>query len=37
MSSLQDEIRAAAEPYPDKKSAVMGGLRLAQNEYDGWL
>ena len=37
MSSLQDEIRAAAEPYPDKKSAVMGGLRLAQQEYGGWL
>ena len=37
MSPLQDEIRAAAEPYPDKKSAVMGGLRLAQTEYGGWL
>ena len=37
VSALQDEIRAAAEPYPDKKSAVMSGLRLAQHEYGGWL
>jgi NADH-quinone oxidoreductase subunit E len=35
--SLRDEIRVAAEPYPDKRSAVMGGLRLAQQEYGGWL
>ena len=35
--SLLDEIRVAAEPYPDKKSAVMSGLRLAQHEYGGWL
>ena len=34
--SLQDEIRAAAEPYPDRKSGVMNGLRLAQEHY-GWL
>ena len=37
MSALQDEIRAAAEPYPDRKSAVMSGLRLAQHQYGGWL
>jgi NADH-quinone oxidoreductase E subunit len=35
--SLRDEILEAAEPYPDKKSAVMSGLRLAQREYGGWL
>jgi NADH-quinone oxidoreductase subunit E len=35
--SLQDEIRAAAAPYPDRRSAVMSGLRLAQEQYDGWL
>jgi NADH-quinone oxidoreductase E subunit len=35
--SLQDEIRDAAAPYPDKRSAVMSGLRLAQAQYDGWL
>ena len=37
MSSLQDEIREAAAPYPDKESAVMSGLRMAQHEYGGWL
>jgi NADH-quinone oxidoreductase E subunit len=35
--SLRDEIQAAAEPYPDRRSAVMSGLRLAQREYGGWL
>ena len=34
--SLQDEIRAAAAPYPDPRSGVMNGLRLAQEQY-GWL
>ncbi len=37
VSSLQDEIREAAKPYPDQRSAVMSGLRLAQREYGGWL
>jgi NADH-quinone oxidoreductase subunit E len=37
VSSLQDEIRMAAEPYPDKQSGVMDGLRLAQQHYGGWL
>ena len=37
MSSLQDEIREAAEPYPDQRSGVMSGLRLAQHAYGGWL
>ena len=35
--SLRKEIQAAAEPYPDRRSAVMSGLRLAQSEYGGWL
>jgi NADH-quinone oxidoreductase subunit E len=34
---LRDEIREAAAPYPDQRSAVMSGLRLAQHEYGGWL
>ena len=34
--SLQEEIRAAAAPYPDQRSAVMSGLRFAQEQY-GWL
>ena len=37
MSSLQEQIREAAAPYPDKESAVMSGLRMAQHEYGGWL
>jgi len=35
--SLQEEIREAAAPYPDPRSGVMNGLRLAQKEYCGWL
>jgi NADH-quinone oxidoreductase subunit E len=35
--SLREEIREAAAPYPDERSAVMSGLRLAQHEYGGWL
>jgi len=35
--SLRDEIREAAAPYPDPRSGVMNGLRLAQEQYDGWL
>jgi NADH-quinone oxidoreductase subunit E len=35
--SLQDQIREAAAPYPDSRSGVMSGLRLAQQHYDGWL
>jgi NADH-quinone oxidoreductase subunit E len=34
--SLQDAIREAAAPYPDQRSGVMNGLRLAQEQY-GWL
>ena len=34
--SLRDDIRAAAAPYPDERSGVMSGLRLAQVQY-GWL
>jgi NADH-quinone oxidoreductase subunit E len=34
--SLREEIRTAAAPYPDRRSAVMSGLRLAQEQY-GWL
>jgi NADH-quinone oxidoreductase subunit E len=35
--SLRDEIREAAEPYPDQRSGVMSGLRVAQRQYGGWL
>jgi NADH-quinone oxidoreductase subunit E len=35
--SLREEILEAAAPYPDPRSGVMSGLRLAQQEYGGWL
>jgi NADH-quinone oxidoreductase subunit E len=35
--SLRQEIREAAAPYPDQRSGVMSGLRLAQRAYGGWL
>ena len=35
--SLREEIREAAAPYPDPRSGVMSGLRLAQRAYGGWL
>jgi NADH-quinone oxidoreductase E subunit len=35
--SLREEIQAAAAPYPDPRSGVMSGLRLAQEQYGGWL
>ncbi len=35
--SLREEILEAAAPYPDPRSGVMSGLRLAQREYGGWL
>jgi NADH-quinone oxidoreductase E subunit len=35
--SLLEEIREAAAPYPDLRSGVMNGLRLAQERYGGWL
>jgi NADH-quinone oxidoreductase subunit E len=35
--SLREEIREAAAPYPDRRSGVMSGLRLAQRAYGGWL
>ncbi len=37
MSSLLEEIREAAAPYPDRRSGVMSGLRIAQRHYGGWL
>jgi NADH-quinone oxidoreductase E subunit len=35
--TLREEIREAAAPYPDPRSGVMNGLRLAQKQYGGWL
>jgi NADH-quinone oxidoreductase E subunit len=32
-----DEIRSIAAQYPDKRSAILPALRLAQERHDGWL
>jgi NADH-quinone oxidoreductase subunit E len=34
---LIDELRAIAAQYPDKRSAILPALRLAQERHDGWL
>jgi NADH-quinone oxidoreductase subunit E len=36
MAELSDEIRKAAQRYPQRRSAIMPALRLAQERY-GWL
>ena len=36
MDALYDEIQAIAARYPERRSAVMPALRLAQERY-GWL
>jgi NADH-quinone oxidoreductase subunit E len=36
MAELYDEIRKAAQRYPQSRSAIMPALRLAQERY-GWL
>jgi NADH-quinone oxidoreductase E subunit len=37
VSSLYAEIREAAAEYPDRRSAVLPALRLAQERHGGWL
>jgi NADH-quinone oxidoreductase subunit E len=37
MSALVDEIRALRERYPERRSAVLPALHLAQEHHDGWL
>jgi NADH-quinone oxidoreductase subunit E len=37
MSTLYDEIRTLADRYPQRRSAVLPALRLAQEEHGGWL
>jgi NADH-quinone oxidoreductase subunit E len=32
-----DEIRAIAKQYPDRRSAILPALRVAQERHDGWL
>ena len=37
MSAFADEVQRAAARYPDRHSAVMDALRIAQERHDGWL
>ena len=37
MSAFQEEVRQVAAEYPDRRSAVLPALRLAQERHDGWL
>jgi NADH:ubiquinone oxidoreductase subunit E len=37
MTPLERRIARAAEAYPDRRSAILEALRLAQEEHDGWL
>ena len=34
---LYDAVRELTEAYPERRSAIMPALRLAQAEYGGWL
>ena len=37
MTTLYDEIQEVRSIYPDRHSAVLPALRLAQSRYAGWL
>ena len=37
MSDYLAQVQAAAARYPDRRSAVLEALRLAQERHDGWL
>jgi NADH-quinone oxidoreductase E subunit len=37
MAKLYDQIQKAASLYPQRRSAVMPALRLAQEAHGGWL
>jgi NADH-quinone oxidoreductase E subunit len=34
---LRDEIQAVVAQYPERRSAVLAALRLAQERHEGWL
>lgn len=36
-STLDREVRRLVKLYPDRRSAVLPALRIAQAEHDGWL
>ena len=37
MADLYDRIRKISAKYPERNSAVMPALRLAQEAHEGWL
>jgi NADH:ubiquinone oxidoreductase subunit E len=37
VSTFYDEVRGVAADYPDRQSAVLPALRLAQERHGGWL
>jgi NADH-quinone oxidoreductase subunit E len=37
VSDYLAQVQAAAARYPDRRSAVLEALRLAQERHDGWL
>ena len=37
MSDFATEVQRVASLYPDRRSAVLEALRLAQERHDGWL
>ena len=37
MSTLYDEIQQVAALYPQRRSAILPALRLAQEAHGGWL
>jgi NADH-quinone oxidoreductase subunit E len=37
MTTFYDDVQAFRERYPDRHSAVLPSLRLAQEEHGGWL
>ena len=36
-STLYDEIQQVVKAYPERRSAIIPALRLAQERYGGWL
>jgi NADH:ubiquinone oxidoreductase subunit E len=37
MRPLADEIQPLVDQYPDRRSATLAALRLAQERHEGWL
>jgi NADH-quinone oxidoreductase subunit E len=37
VSELEERIREVAARYPERRSAILPALHLAQEEHDGWL